>query len=450
VLLSGLLGRATADAQPVRLSGATLDSLTGLAFVGATVQLIPAATPGAAGQSATSDATGRFTIGNVRPGRYLFGFQHPRLDSLGFDAVSRTLDVPTGINVLEADLALPSAETLAASFCGARRDSTGVLLGRVLDAATQAPVAGGSVFVQWSELRVDAAGVRRALPRVRAPIGADGRYVACGVPTDVPVLVRAEPTDSALRSGSIDLRFLKDRPLLHRDLLVSTARSASGATRGGLARLSGRVRTVGGQPVIGATVLVRDARAPDSVATTDSTGQFRFGALPGGSYPLEVLKLGLEPGRATVDLRPDREATITVSMREVVAELARVTTRAPGLRESDAFAQRRRDGRGYFLTSDEIAKRGAFSVSQAVIAAPMLRVSGTSRTGKPVILGRSNCKPQLFLDGVQVRGDFDNIDNVIPIAQLGGIEVYDAANRPAQFGTGACETIVLWTRFYVR
>jgi hypothetical protein len=448
-LLAALFCARAAGAQLVTVSGVAYDSLNSRPFGSGTVQLVPADNPAAAGISATADGMGHFVLRGVKPGRYLFGVQHPRLDSLGFDAVSRVLEVPGTAATFDADLGLPSAATLAASYCGARRDSTGVLLGRVIDATTMAPLTNGFVVAQWSELRVDAAGVRNARPRVRTPIGTDGRYLACGVPTDVPFVARAESADTLVGSGAIDMRFDAGRPLVHRDFLVHARRPVVSG-RAGTARLSGRVRTMTGQPVAGARVVVRDARLSDSVATTDSTGTYRFSSLPGGTYPIEVLKLGYVPSSAAVDLRPSQEFKADLSLRVMPERLDAVTTRGTTAREAEAFELRRREGRGYFLTSSDFAKRGAFTISQAVIQAPMLRVQGTSRTGKPIILGRSNCRPQVFLDGNQLRVELDEIDSIVPIGQLGGIEIYDANNRPAQFGTGSCETIVMWTKFYVR
>jgi hypothetical protein len=438
-----------ASAQAVTVAGVAYDSLNTRPFGGAVVQLVPADNPAAAGLTATADAAGNFVVRGVKPGRYLFGFQHPRLDSLGFDAVSRVLEVPSGGAAFDADLGLPSATTLAKSFCGVRSDSTGAMIGRVRDAASQAALSNGFVIAQWSELRVDAAGVRNARPRVKTPIGADGRYVACGVPTDVPFVARAESADTSVASGSIDLRFAADRPLLHRDFLVQS-RGAVVAARTGTARLSGRVRSVTGQPVVGARVVLRDARVSDSVTTTDSSGTYRFAGLPGGTYPIEVLKIGYVVSTSAVDLRPLVESKVDVSLRVVTERLDAVTTVGSRSAEAEGFAKRRREGLGYFLTSEDFAKRGAFSVSQALIQAPLLRVSGTSRTGKPIVLGRGNCRPSVFLDGNELRVEMDEIDNVIPIGQLGGIEVYDSNNRPARFGTGSCETIVMWTKFYVR
>jgi hypothetical protein len=69
------------------------------------------------------------------------------------------VEVGPGAAEVRADLALPGAPALAAAVCGARGDSTGVLLGRVLDAERGEPVAGGAVVVRWGEVVLDRRGV---------------------------------------------------------------------------------------------------------------------------------------------------------------------------------------------------------------------------------------------------------------------------------------------------
>ena len=107
------------------ISGFVRDSLAGKPLVGAVIQLVPSATPWAVGRSVKSDSIGRFAIDSVAPGQYLFGFQHARLDSLGLDAVSKTLQVDKAIRFLRADLALPSGRTFVTMLCGPRSDSSG-------------------------------------------------------------------------------------------------------------------------------------------------------------------------------------------------------------------------------------------------------------------------------------------------------------------------------------
>jgi hypothetical protein len=134
----------------------------------------------------------------------MLGFSHPRLDSLGLALTPRLVEVTAAPDAVRADLALPSARVLGDVLCGIRRDGTGTLFGRVLDADAWAPVAEGTVLIRWGEIQVDSSGVQRG---VRARVGAGGRVTACGVPTGAAVLVQARALLS-LPSGVVESRDL--------------------------------------------------------------------------------------------------------------------------------------------------------------------------------------------------------------------------------------------------
>ena len=189
LLLSAAAAMA-ARAQAV-VSGVVRDSVSGRPFAGATIELVPAAAPWLPGYTARSDSSGRFSIAEVSAGKYLFGFLHPRLDSLGMDQVTRTIDVKPMQQRVTADLALPSARTLAGMLCNTRRDNVGVLLGRVYDARDGRAVPRGTVLVRWGELSVGDSGVRNDAAQRTATVHEDGRFIACDVPTDAPLLVQA-------------------------------------------------------------------------------------------------------------------------------------------------------------------------------------------------------------------------------------------------------------------
>ncbi len=461
----GALLPATLSAQSI-VSGYVRDSLTGRALGGAVIQLVPAATPWVAGRMATSDSIGRFRIDSVASGQYLFGFQHPRLDSLGLDGVTRTLDVDRAIRVLRADLAVPSGRTFVNTLCGTSADSTGAVIGRVFNADDGEPIAAGSVVVRFAQMRIDAGGVRRVPTLVTAQFGADGRYVACGIPTDAPVLLQARAGTGAAAarlgsSGEIEVAFMPRVPLVHRDLLVSlrtpdTVATASGAApprtaasaRTGTARLTGRIIGSDGAPVGGARVSVQDT---DVSATADSNGTFRISGLPSGTRTVEVVAIGYTPVRSTADLRPNRDATITVNIGAKVSTLAAVKVTAPA--DRSGFAARRATGNGYFLDASAIEGRGLQSVASVLTTVPSLRANGFSTVDptRPNVSGRGNCKPDVFLDGMQMRDGTSGLDDIVQIRRLGGIEVYaNAASAPPQFrGGGNCATILVWTRAYV-
>jgi len=464
------------------VGGIVRDSLTGRPFVGAVVQLVPAASPWEAGATTQSDATGRYRFADVVPGRYQLGFRHARLDSLGFDAVSRVLDVGQRSDDATADVALPSASTLAGWLCGVRRDTTGVVLGRVLDAHTERPRGAGQVVVEWGEMVLDSLGLRSARASIRVAAGVDGRFVACGVPTNVPVLLRAVVADSVGRasSGTIVLTFADSVPLRHRDLLLASdtdaaegsgprtaavdsgalADDAPDAVHRGTSSLVGRVLAPGGQPLPGARVRLRDARATDAFVTTDSGGRFSMRGLPAGTFPIEVIAIGFTPTQVSVDLRPGRVAEANVTIAARVASLDAITVYSTRSREALGFDTRRRQNRGYFLTGEQIRARGLL-LSFQLLSAPSIRVVDV-RFGRPVLRGFGRCFPTVHLDGFPVPAeDADDLDRLISVNDIGGVEVYPTTfEAPAQFARppirdrthrsdGTCASIVLWSRMLV-
>ena len=466
-LLMALWHAAPALGQAV-VTGTVRDSLTGLPFSDALVELVPTGTPWLAGFSARTDAAGRFTIPDVASGTYHFGFQHPRLDSLGMDPLVRTLEVRAARRRLTADLALPTARTFARTLCRARNDDSGVLLGRVIDARDGRPVTQGSVQVRWGELSVGNDGLRNDEAQRTARIRNDGRFIVCNVPTDGPIEVQAVagslPNPSRVQprvsSGRIELQFDYDTPLRHRDLYVApeerdveatraTVDSTSGlprAPRRGVARLGGRVVGDGGRPVAGARVVVREATAE---ATTDSTGTFQLSGLPLGTHTVEMLALGMMPMRTAADLRADTDASVTFRAARRVQALDAITVRS---RADDpaGFWRRRASGAGYYVDADQMRKWGPPSLGNALAMAPMLRRNLT---------GRGGCTPTIFVDAMRV--EIGPVDEILSGLEIGGIEVYpNPADVPPQFGSpgsrpgaaalsGGCATIVVWTKAYV-
>ncbi|HYW49864.1 MAG TPA: carboxypeptidase-like regulatory domain-containing protein [Gemmatimonadaceae bacterium] len=456
-------GSVPAPATSTIITGLVRDSLSGKPLAGASIQLFPAATPTATGRMVSSDSIGRYRIDSVAPGQYVVGFLHPRLDSLGLDPISRTIDVDPGVRYLRADLAIPAGRSLVAAFCGPRTDSTGAVFGRVLDASTGMPLAGGSVVVRFAELRVDASGMRKVQARAVAPFAADGRYVACGIPTDAPVLVQARSGSgdagaATALSGEIEITFDGRSPIVHRDLLIGvrsgtvaaagSAPAAATAVRNGTARLAGRVLGGTGAPVSGARIRVQDT---ESTATSDSSGAFRLTGLPAGTQTIEVIAIGYAPARASADLRPDRETAVTIDIGARVATLAAVMVKAAPDRAG--FSTRRTQGQGYFLDAAQIEQRSVMNISTALSTVPSLRNNGfdTANPTRPRISGRGNCTPSAYLDGMQMREGIGSIDDLLTVRRVGAIEVYaNPAEAPGQFrGNGNCAVIVVWSKSYV-
>src|SRR4051812_4448009 len=97
------------DTTTVR--GTVFDSLAMSPLAGASIQMAPADSSAAPGPyAATSDSGGRFAIPGVPAGRYVIGFYHPALDTLGIEVRDRLLTV--GGRAVTSTLGTPSAATL--------------------------------------------------------------------------------------------------------------------------------------------------------------------------------------------------------------------------------------------------------------------------------------------------------------------------------------------------
>lgn len=473
---------AMLEAQHV-MRGVIRDSLAGTTLAGARVTVIPAQTPWAEGMTAVSDTNGLFSVADLPPGRYVVGFQHPRLDSLGFDGVSRTIDVPDTPTSPTLEFALPSARTLVATLCGKMPDGLGMMIGRLLRADSGLPVTAGTLEAEWREMTIgarDGAWQRRS---VEARTREDGRYVLCGVPTEVTfIAIARDTTTTGASTGRIDMEMPSGTPLLHRTLLVpGSDLGERGAADTQLvpspASLRGYVMDDAKRPVAGARLIVRENGSRDTVANTDSSGAYRFRALRGGTVVITVDKIGMTPVRSAVDLMEQHETTASFVLIRPAFGLEQVTVRARAALEQAGFDSRRASRRGFFMTGRDLEASNALVVSHVLSAAPMLMQWGSNRSGRPVLSGPLQCTPLLFVDGVPTampavekssgRTPFTadqsriaaansdlppDIDTAVPLGEIGGIEVYAPGEAPARFAdpSGRCSSIVIWSKGAVR
>src|SRR6266702_8891810 len=99
---------------------------------------------------ARSDASGRFVLTALAPGRYVLTFYHPMLDSAGVSVPPDSVDVVAGDSNTVA-LATPSPTQAHHLLCP--RDplrSTGSLVGVVHNAADGRPMAAATISAHWT------------------------------------------------------------------------------------------------------------------------------------------------------------------------------------------------------------------------------------------------------------------------------------------------------------
>jgi hypothetical protein len=211
------------------------------------------------------------------------------------------------------------------------------------------------------------------------------------------------------------------------------------------------------EPIAGTLVILLDTTgARLGAVATDTAGRFLLPLERPGTYRLAARRLGYGPATSTLLHVPD-SGVLDVEFRltpEAVL-LAPVEVRAKPRRsrlEREGFYRRRELGIGRFMTAEEIEKRGATWVSDALRMEPSVRIRyDPVRLGWVVYfsVGTSGrpCLPLVVLDGTRL--DMSTIDELVPPSEIDAMELYPRGNGvPAQFGgTGAsCGVILIWTK----
>lgn len=418
------------------VAGLVADSLYGGPLIGAQISIE------GINSEVVTDSMGRFRLDSVPPGRYRIGIFHPLLDSLGMSIASPPLEVAAD-STLSLIFATPSAPTIVRLDCGALSADTGdaaatsLIIGRVLDAETDAPVAGAHVSLRWGHFHSAlSAKLRRAQAQWDTTTGPNGEFRFCHVPSRFAGIAQATrlATDTAGASRPYSMRGRLVRFLvLHMPAADSaqTARAASGP-----ATLTGRVVRTGdgadrGVPFIGAVVTVDGAR--DTAITGDS-GQFTLHRLPTGSHTLEVRALGWEPEVLPIELsrRTPRNVIVPLQTKTALLDAVVVTATLNAGLHRIGFDSRKRLGIGHFLGPDDIARQTAFEFVDLMMTMPGVRrrfdQSGNSYLAPT--RGTIGCVSYI-IDGMPfLEATPGQINDVVPVTEIGAVEVYQASEQP--------------------
>ncbi|MBI5601576.1 MAG: carboxypeptidase regulatory-like domain-containing protein [Gemmatimonadetes bacterium] len=471
LLSSSAEAQGAGDRAPgVRVSGTVHDSVAHAPLAGAWVQLASADSVAHASgaRTAISDSLGRYAFDDVPEGRYRLGFFHAVLDSLGVELPLRDLTVRRG-RPARLDLAVPSGGTLRALICGVRspRDSGvvvtgGAVIGVVRDARGGAPVEGVTVSGEWLEISFRTQGIDRRRPRVVVTTGANGWFALCNAPaTGNLFLTASRGADSTdLVEATVPLE-----GFLRRDLYLGAARTQvvrdttprpdslalpPRIVRSGEGRLSGTVVSADYQrPLAGAIVHLSDG----PTARADERGAFTLVNAPLGTRVLEVRSVGYYPDRRAVHvvggMPPVR---VALSTFKSVLDTVKIIAQFAADRHGSSFEDRKRTGLGRYLTSADLERRGAIFTSDAFKTLAGVRLERSS-VGSRHIYVRSAfgewCEPSVHIDGLYMWNlNADDIDGMVSLRYVKGIEVYTEATTPMEFQRAmtGCGTILIWTR----
>ena len=445
------------------VSGIVTDSLAHTPLADAVIQLVRADSLAARPLTATSDSLGHYRIASVPAGRYLIGFLHPMLDSLGLEPRLREVFVDDGIP-LRADLAIPSAVALRIAFCGAASASASdaAVIGFVRRANDLSAVDSAHVLARWLELTIGSGGLTRTTVRREFLTLDTGWFVLCHLPNAATVtLIASHGTDS---TEALDVE-VPANGFLRRALYFGAARAAvstgapaaadSNAQPGvrvltGDGVLSGRVVTAdGGNPLSGARVGIRSGPQTRS----DERGQWKLTGVPTGTRTLEVRAVAHYPVVQPVDVVQDA-APIRIAMATLksVLDTVRVSAVRGGNRVLADFLQRKKSsGTGKFITSEDIAARNPVYTSDVFRTVLGVYIDH-DQNGEDVITMRGNatghCQPGVYINGMSMRNvSSSDLNGLVRPNDVIGIEVYTAAGAPPQFSQqNGCGSIVFWTR----
>lgn len=440
---------SVAAAQPPpgtgSVRGIVIDSLLGNGpLVGATIELVEL------GRVATSDVRGLFRFDSLPGGRYTIAFTHPSLASIGFSPPDRIVQLGAGIDI-SVTLATPTGATIYRRLCpGIREPKTGMLLGTLADAATDSLIAGAEVRGEWTEMALAGAAAMARRPRlVRAPVDGSGRFQLCGIPNDVPVLVRT--TAPGIVGQALEIR-LNDLPFAIRRLTLDRGDSTTPAT----ARVTGHV-TENGRPLADAQVLVLGT---DRVAKTLPDGSFLLDKLRGGTQTIEARAIGYSRQRVQVEVRPAREVTTTLALAKAATVLPDLNVTARKAARSEFEQRRATNIGGHFITRADIVRKASIRAEDLFRGVAGIKVEPVGFNDYRIVSLRggsgfsTECEPSVFIDGLRIPLDPEaGLSLPVLPEEIEGIEIHQGpGSAPLQYRTMGqnCGVILIWTRRGIR
>jgi hypothetical protein len=187
-------------------------------------------------------------------------------------------------------------------------------------------------------------------------------------------------------------------------------------------------------------------------AITDSLGRYALRGVPVGVVQIRVTAANFPAHTFIVELSIGQivERPVLMDSTSAVAQLpgVGVTARAPVANyRLVAFERRRQNGRGQYLTEDEIVRSGAFNVADAIKGMRGVTYECGGGAGCFVRMTRApmQCLPEYIVDD-QVLNDFGPSTAIRDIV---GLEVYTGpSDVPGEYAgrNSGCGVIVIWTR----
>jgi hypothetical protein len=241
-----------------------------------------------------------------------------------------------------------------------------------------------TVRATWIEV---VSGSERAVrPRQHAlesDADSSGNYALCGVPSSANISIRA---GSAGTIVSTEVSPLGPAKIARRDITLNVVAQAVRLELAAPERLAftGRVQTSAGEPLAEAEILMPSVNL---AATSNARGEFRIEGVPPGVHSVQVRKIGYSFDQRQLEfVSANVDRTFTGERITLLDSLVRTerSYRDPNL---DEFEERRRIGRGRFITRAEIASREGALLGSFMLQIPNLSVH--SAAGGEYVMSKS-------------------------------------------------------------
>ncbi len=440
--LMAIVGNAGAQQPTVPVAPRGYGSIVGAVVDSIRRRMMPDATVRVAGTTrrGVSDAQGRFHIDSIPAGEFTLVIDHPMLDSLGYGGLSMPTSFVSAGEQAQVLISTPTYESLHDKLCarGGLVAGPAMIVGRLLDAESGAPLGGGSVALVYRDN-----GENGIVTRVRqGRVNGNGIFAICGLP--VPLTGTLQATRAGESTAEMTVEYATD--------LLATALFTLGTSGTTRAVVSGKVINRRGEPIAGVQVMVEGV--PTS-ATTAEDGKFSLSGLPSGTRKLIARKIGLAAISQGVNLSSAAplQITLVADGAQLVQAVRVVGVLEDGLQKA-GFTDRVRGNRGKFLTPERITDLAPIVFTDLLTSMTGMKVRSTSR-GTVVTATRSGAATAngcitVFVDNSRFYGaEPGDLDKALAAQDIGAIEFYATESEaPPQFtAPGArCASLVVWTK----
>lgn len=218
--------------------------------------------------------------------------------------------------------------------------------------------------------------------------------------------------------------------------------------------IRGRVMVAGDTlPLANAEVSLSDSLGSLlSQTVSDSKGRFSLHVPRPGSFRIRAWAMGYTTSRARIRVREKEvvEVEFRLALEPITLEPLLISARRqirPGTPDEfyDRMARMQEEGKGQFLTVEEIENFGGLEIAILLQTLPGVYASAIGRGGGYSVEVRSRgelCTPQFFLDGIPM-----GISRNIFAMDLEGVEVYrEPFEEVDSYWTTECGSIFLWRK----